>query len=577
MGTFEVREQFYLNGKPFRIIAGAIHYFRVPREYWRDRLLKLRAMGCNTVETYTAWNLHELQQGGFDFSGNLDVAAFLSLAQELGLYAIVRPSPFICAEWEFGGLPAWLLSEQNMPLRSSEGPFLSYVESYYKRLFCELKPLLITNGGPILMMQVENEFGAWCRPDKPYLRALRDLMKQCGADVPLFTADPVEGLENGTVEDVLPTVNLGSDVENRFRQFAPYVKDAPYMVAELWLGWFDAWGKEHHTNPAETCAQVLDDILKTGASVNLYMFHGGTNPGLWSGANDYGHIEPDTTSYDYDAPLAEDGSITPKYLALREVIAKYTDFDKTLPAPLPQGSFGTLCADGCVGLFEALETLSAPQYRTDPVSMERLGQNIGYTLYRTVIPKRCTVETLEFAHCADRAQIFIDGVPVKTVYDREASGKIAIGAAVQKGARLDILTENLGRVNYGGAMEWQRKGLDGTVLLNGTPLQNWEIYPLEFTPAQLGQLAFKASACADTPSITRFRFRADAPCDTFLHTDGWGKGLAFINGVTLGRFWSIGPQERLFIPAPLLQCGENELLILETEGLAAPTVSLTTM
>lgn len=575
MNTFTIKDQFYLNGEPFRIISGAIHYFRVPRAYWRDRLEKLRAMGCNTVETYVPWNLHEPKPGEYRFEGDLDIAAFLKTAQEVGLYAIVRPSPYICAEWEFGGLPAWLLAGEDIPIRSSEGPFLSYVERYYQHLFPQLVPMQIENGGPVILMQVENEFGAWGKPDPAYMQLLAGLMRKYGATAPFSTSDNFENnsLERGTMDGALATANFGSGAVEKLNVLRGYTKCGPLMVGEFWVGWFDAWGDDvHHTTDAAQSAAELDAILERG-SVNIYMFHGGTNFCFMNGANDYDKLTPDVTSYDYDSPLSEDGQITPKYEAFRNVIARHAPIPEvSFRTDIRQAAYGALCCDGVCSLFDALDVLSTAHSSSEPRSMERFGQGYGYILYRTMLPTAMEVSSIELTKAADRAQIFIDGVPALTLYDRELSGAHAVKWSLPQGAQLDILVENLGRVNYSQKMMQQRKGIDGAVLLDGQALQNWQIWTLPLESGALKQIGFSPLSACRQPAFYHFALDVQQKGDTFLDLSGWGKGCVFLNGFNLGRFWNVGPQQRLYIPAPLLKDGVNDLVVFETEGFSANTV-----
>ena len=564
MGRFEIRDQFYLDGKPFQIISGAIHYFRVVPEYWRDRLLKLRAMGCNTVETYIPWNLHEPAPGVYDFSGQLDVARFLKTAQEVGLYAIVRPAPFICAEWEFGGQPAWLLAEENIPVRTVQGPFLSLMERYYRRLFPILTPLQIDQGGPILLMQVENEYGSFGE-DKTYLRRMAEIMRQNGATVPFITSDNLENdFSRGSFEGALTTANFGSGAKEKFEKLRPCTNGGPLMCAEFWVGWFDAWGDEaHHTAPFDRNAQDLDDILSQG-SVNIYMFHGGTNFGFMNGSNDYERQTPDVTSYDYDAPLTEDGRITPKYRAFQSVIAKHAPIPHIQIEESQRKAYGPAAFQGRASIPEVFYRLSPPQMRETPCSMERLGQSYGYILYSRTLER--AVSALQFDSARDRVQVFADGRLVLTLFDREILGPHPV--KLPAGTQLDILVENLGRVNYGPKLNHQRKGIDGPVLADGIPLSGWECRTLPLT--DLKELSFEDSN-ETTPGLYRFLFSAGEKADTYLSMEGWGKGCVFLNGFNLGRYWDIGPQKRLYIPAPLLKAGEgskgeNELIVLETEG-----------
>lgn len=573
---FEIRGRFYLDGEPFKIISGSIHYFRVVPEYWRDRLEKLRAMGCSAVETYIPWNFHEPKRGEFLFEGRRDIAAFLKTAQELGLWAIVRPSPYICAEWEFGGLPAWLLAEDGMRLRSTYPPFLEAVREYDSRLFKVLTPLQIDNGGPVLMMQVENEYGAF-GDEKAYLEFLRDEMRRDGVTVPLVTSDGpwMDYLEAGSVEGAHPTVNFGSKAPVQLEVLKKHLKaGGPVMAMEFWPGWFDAWGDDrHHTSDVEENARDLDAILSQG-SVNLYMFHGGTNFGFMNGSNYYGRLAPDVTSYDYDAPLSEDGEITPKYRAFQRVIARYAEIPpEVFSTGIEKRSYGRQEVSGRVSLFSALEDLSSPTESPWPLPMEKLGQSYGYTLYRSAVRKETPVEKLRLLGTNDRAQIFLDRRPFLTLYDQELEKEYEIPGPGRSFSQLDILVENMGRVNYGPKLEEQSKGIRGPVLLNGHGHAGWKMYPLEIDASMLEKLDFTGEYQQGAPAFYRIVFSAEKPGDTFLDLSGWGKGCALLNGFNLGRFWEKGPQKRLYVPAPLLRQGKNELILFETEGKAADYVT----
>lgn len=575
--TLAIKDQFYLDSRPFQIISGSIHYFRVVPAYWRDRLRKLRALGCNTVETYVPWNLHEPRPGEFCFTGMLDLAAFLRTAQEEGLYAIVRPSPYICGEWEFGGLPGWLLAEDGMKLRCSYPPFLERVRSYYQKLFSILTPLQADRGGPVILMQVENEYGAY-GDETGYLAALRDCMRENGATVPFITSDGPWGdyLNGGSIDGALPTANFGSNAPKQFPVLQQHIGSGPLMCTEFWVGWFDAWGDAaHHTTDAATCAQELDEILKRG-SVNIYMFHGGTNFGFTNGSNYYGHLQPDVTSYDYDALLTEDGRLTPKYHAFQKVIAKYAPLPEvTLDPPAPRKAYGSFPVQDAVSLFSVLEELADCTESPWPLCMEKLGQNFGYTCYVSALKPNVPIEKLQLIGANDRAQVFFDRELYLTLYDHDLLREHPAAPLSGSRSELEILTENMGRVNYGPRMEQQRKGIDGSVLLNGHSHAGWKMYPLPMDADMARKIDFSKPYRTGTPSFYRIPFTVEQPVDTFLDLTGWGKGCALLNGFQLGRFWEIGPQKRLYIPAPLLRQGENELLIFESEGKAAAQITLT--
>lgn len=572
---FEIRDRFYLDGRPFRIISGSIHYFRVVPGYWRDRLEKLRAMGCNTVETYVPWNLHEPEPGRFCFDGMLDLAGFLKTAQELGLWAIVRPSPYICGEWEFGGFPAWLLAQEGMRVRCSYPPYLEAVDRYYRELFKVLAPLQIDRGGPVILMQVENEYGSY-GDETAYLAALRDEMRRDGVTVPLIHSDGPAGdmLADGEAPGTLATANFGSKAAEQLGVLRRHLKEGPLMCTEFWVGWFDAWGdKAHHTTLPADCAKELDDILARG-SVNIYMFHGGTNFGFMNGANYYDHLTPDVTSYDYDAPLSEDGRITEKYRAMREVIGQY--------APLPplafsqtieRRAYGEQPVSGKVSLFSVLDDLARPVSSPWPLPMEKLGQAYGYTLYRSAVRKTDGLHSVQLVRANDRAQIFLDGRHLRTLCDRSMGEECPVPDEMAACGQIDILTENLGRVNYGARMPYQRKGIDGAVLLNGRGHAGWQMYCLPLTADMAARVDFAKPYREGEPAFYRVSFTVEKPADTFLDMSGWGKGCVLLGGFNLGRYWEIGPQKRLYIPAPLLRQGENELVIFETEGKAAGSVT----
>lgn len=576
MGKFEIKDNFYLNNQPFKIISGAFHYFRTVPEYWRDRLEKLKAMGCNTVETYIPWNMHEPKKGEFKFDGILDVVAFVKEAEELGLYVILRPSPYICAEWEFGGLPAWLLAEDGMKLRTSYAPFLKHVKEYYDILLPKLIPLQITHGGPVILMQVENEYGYYAT-DTAYMQEMKKLMVEGGIDVPLVTSDGPypESMNAGKLPGVLPTGNFGSKTEERFSLLSRYTDGGPLMCTEFWVGWFDHWGNGGHMrgNLEESVAD-LDKMLELG-NVNIYMFEGGTNFGFMNGSNYYDELTPDVTSYDYDGLLTEDGQITEKYKRYQEVIAKHAPVPKVeLTTKIARKAYGELAVEEKVSLFSVLDNISHPVESTYTQSMEKLGQNYGYILYRSPLATEESIERIKLWRANDRANIFIDKQPAATLYDRELldEKKFAKPLPLKKDSEIDILVENMGRVNFGPYMELQRKGIDHCVQINGHIHNNWQQYTLPLD--NVDNIDFSRDYIENTPAFYRFSFTVDEPGDTFLDFEGWGKGCAFLNGFHLGRFWEIGPQKRLYIPAPLLKAGKNEIILFETEGKVSETITL---
>lgn len=598
MGRFEIKDNFYLDGKPFQVISGSIHYFRVVPEYWRDRLEKLKAMGCNTVETYIAWNVHEPRKGTYDFSGRNDLVKFVKTAQELGLYVILRPSPYICAEWEFGGLPAWLLQEDGMRLRACHESFLKHVREYYDRLFPLITPLQITEGGPVILMQVENEYGYY-GDDTNYMETMRDMMLERGVTVSLITSDGPfeEALSCGCLDGIHPTGNFGSRTKERFAVLAPYAKGGPLMCAEFWVGWFDHWGNGGHMHGNPESPQDLDDMLDMG-HVNIYMFEGGTNFGFMNGSNYYDELTPDVTSYDYDALLTEAGDFTEKYYKFQKVISKYAPISEVkFTTEIRKKAYGKLTAVSQTGLFQNLENLSNPIVDKFPICMEKCGQNYGYILYHSTLKHEQNIERIRLWGANDRANIFADNRRIVNLYDTELgyeydviAGKVkkaedANAPAVKEetesrnepitfaeNAPLDILMENMGRVNFGPMMEHQRKGIQDCVQINGHMHYNWIMYPLPLD--NIDRLDFDKDYTEGLPAFYKFAFEVDEAGDTFLELDGWGKGCVFLNGFNLGRYWEIGPQKRLYIPAPLLKPGKNEIVVFETEGKAAGVIEL---
>lgn len=572
---FEIKDKFYLDGKEFQIISGAVHYFRTVPEYWCDRLEKLVNIGCNTVETYIPWNFHEPAKGEYHWEGMHDVCRFIETAQELGLYIIIRPSPYICAEWEFGGLPAWLLKDPKMRLRCSYEPYLKAVNDYYSVLMPKLAPYQIDNGGKIILMQIENEYGYYGN-DTAYLEFLRDTMRELGITVPFVTSDgpwSEQIFKSGMVGGALATGNFGSGAQWQFGEMRRFISgDKPLMCMEFWNGWFDAWGEEHHTTSPEKAAQELDELLKRG-SVNLYMFEGGTNFGFMAGRNG-GNKTADVTSYDYDSPLTEDGRLTEKYAFCKNVISKYRSFDEIpLSAEIMRKAYGKIKCTAKTDLFSVLDRISAPKKSVYPLSFEELDCYYGYVLYRLNIREDETVENVRTENSSDRILGYRNGRYAFTAFAENISEQFEM-TEKSAGGTLDLLTENIGRENFGTGLESQRKGIIGGVKINDHRHFGFEMYPLPLDAEQLEKLDFSAGSTAGVPAFYRFEFDISVLADTFLDTEGFGKGVAFVNGFNLGRFWDIGPQKRLYLPAPLLKMGKNEIIIFETEGRSSEEITL---
>lgn len=564
-------DHFMLDGKPFIIRSGEMHYPRVPRMYWRDRFKKAKAMGLNTITTYIFWNLHEPRKGQFDFTGNLDVAEFVREAKEEGLYVIVRPGPYVCTEWDFGGIPAWLLAEKDMKVRTSDARFVAASDIYMKEVGKRLAPLEIAKGGNIIMIQVENEYGSF-GADKDYMNAVKKQIRDAGFSGQLFTSDGSLDymLKNGTLPDVLSVINFGVDqkasvagVEKEFANFAKFRQNVPRMVGEYWIGWFDHWGKPHQTVKPEAVAEGLDWMLKNGISFNLYMFHGGTSFGYMNGAN-YNAKEPyqpDTTSYDYDSPLDEAGRTTPKYFALRDVIKKYLPAGESLPDVPANAELIDIPKFDLKETADLFQLLGKPKSSREPLSMEEAGQNYGFILYRKKLDKTADGE-LKF-DLRDYGYIFLDGALTGKLDRRLKQNELAINA--KPGATLDILVENGGRLNFGKDFIYDRKGIVGAVTLGGGNLEGWQIFNLPLN--DLRPLKFKkAAAKPNTPTFYRGTFDLKALGDTYLDTRTWGKGHVWVNGNHLGRHWRIGPQQTLFVPASFLKSGRNEVIVLETDA-----------
>jgi beta-galactosidase len=554
-------EHFLLDGEPFLLISGEMHYPRVPRPYWRDRMRKMRALGLNTLCTYVFWNSHEPELGKFDFTGNLDVAAYLRMAQEEGLWVIVRPGPYICTEWDFGGLPSWLLSTSDLKVRTTAPRFIEAAAKYLKRLGEQLGPLQITRGGPIIMVQVENEYGSFGN-DHDYMNAIRRAIRDAGFEVNLYTADGPEkaNLQGGTLPDLPAAINFGQgDPSAEFAKFARFRQDVPRMCCEYWDGWFDHWGEEHHTTSSEEAAQGVDWMLSRGISVNLYMVHGGTTWGFLSGANFDGAYQPDISSYDYDAPLDEAGRPTRKFVLMSEVIKKYLPAGTQLPelpAPLPMieiPRFELREAAALAGL------LGKPVLSEHPKTMEALGQQYGFVLYRKRIAKRVR-GLLEIKGARDYV-VVLQGSRSLGVLDRRLKQE-SLKVDLEGGEPLDILVENMGRVNFGPRLVDDRKGIVGRVTLARSVLTGWENYALPMT--DLSALHFSTSNVKG-PAFWRSQFALSSLGDTFLDMRGWGKGYVWVNGHNLGRYWKIGPQQCMFVPSMWLRIGMKQVVVLDLE------------
>ena len=570
-------DQFLMDGKPFRIISGAIHYFRVVPEYWEDRLKKLKACGFNTVETYTCWNLHERKEGQFDFSGMLDIERFIDTAEKLDLNVIIRPGPYICSEWDLGGLPSWLLKYPHMGLRCNDPVYLEKVKPFYRELLSRVRPHLCTNGGKVILVQVENEYGSY-GDDSEYLQAVVDAYRENGIDCLLFTSDGACNwmLSGGTLPNIVSVANFGTRAKQQFRILRDFKGDGePNMCGEFWCGFFDHWYEEHHYRDPANVADNLNEMFDAEASFNFYMFHGGTNFGFTNGANHTQTLyQPTVTSYDCLAPVSENGDLSPLYYAVKEVLEQRTGCKAPeLPvANLPKAAYGKVLLTQQAPLLENLRNLTVPFRSARPMTMEELDQDFGYLLYSTILRGPFDPLTLNLDELHDRALVFLDG---KYLGMQERTRFVdTIRLSLDKGetARLDILVENMGRVNYGPRL-FDRKGILGGIRLGQRYHFGWDMYSL-FMEDLSGLNWQPQKPTSRQPMFLKGNLTIDGePKDTFVRFDGFTKGFCMINGFNLGRYFNTaGPQKTLFVPAPILRSGDNEIIVFESDNFENPVI-----
>lgn len=588
-GKFEVgNKTFLLNNKPFVIKAAEIHYPRIPKEYWEHRIEMSKALGMNTICLYIFWNLHEQEEGKYDFSGNKDVAEFCRLAQKHGMYVIVRPGPYVCAEWEMGGLPWWLLKKQDIRLREQDPYFMERTKLFMNEVGKQLADLQISKGGNIIMVQVENEYGSF-GTDKPYIAEIRDIVKGAGFnEVPLFQCDWNSNFENNALEGLLWTINFGTgaNIGDQFRRLKELRPDTPLMCSEFWSGWFDHWGAKHETRSASALVNGLKEMLDQNISFSLYMTHGGTSFGHWGGAN-FPNFSPTCTSYDYDAPISESGKATPKYYEVRELLKNYLPEGQSLPQipdSIPTISIPAIEFTQVANLFE---NLPAPKFSEDIKPMEFFDQGWGSILYRTKLQKSDKEQTLTITEAHDWTQVYIDGKKIATLSRLKGEGIVSL-PPVKEGAVLDILVEAMGRMNFGkGIYDW--KGITQKVELssdgNTKDLKNWQVFniPVDYSFAK-DKSYKKDSNTQKHPAYYKATFNLANTGDTFLNMSDWSKGLVWVNGHAMGRYWEIGPQQTLYVPGCWLKEGENEIIVFDLaspratkiEGLRQPILDVLT-
>ena len=571
--TFAIADgQFLYDGKPTAIYSGEMHYERVPAPYWRHRLKMMKAMGLNAVATYVFWNFHEVAPGKWDWTTDEhNLRKFVQTAQEEDMLVILRPGPYCCAEWEYGGYPWWLQQQEGLVVRCYNQPFLDACRTYVNQLADQVRDLQITHGGPIVMVQAENEFGSYVsqRPDIPleehkrYSAAIRQTLIDAGFDIPMFTSDGSWLFEGGAIEGALPTANGEDNVENLKKVVDAYHGGkGPYMVAEFYPGWLDHWNEPFVRVPAEHTIRQTQKYLDNGVNFNFYMVHGGTNFGFWAGANynNETNIQPDITSYDYDAPISEAGWATEKYMGIRELMKKYVKYDvPEVPECIPVVKLPELYFDKTVDVLPLLEQ-QKPVTADEPLHFEDLGQGFGYVLYRRHFNQPIS-GVMRVPGIADFATVYVDGKKVGELNRVLDCDSLQID--IPFNSTLDILVENLGRINYGARIVENHKGITQPITIGGSRISgNWNMYglPLSQMPAVDALPEGYKTGC---PVYYRAKFTLDKVGDTFLDMEKWGKGIVFVNGHNLGRYWKVGPQQTLYLPGCWLKEGENEVVVFE--------------
>lgn len=571
---FEIKgKDFLLNGKKMNVYSGVIHYFRMLPEYWKDRLTKLKLCGFNTVETYMCWNLHEPKKGVYDFEGMLDIELFIEIAKQVGLYVIVRPGPYICAEWDFGGLPAWLLADRNIRLRCNNELFKKHVEDWYAVMFDKIRPHLECNGGNVIMMQVENEYGSFGN-DYEYLEFIKNLFAKYNMDVLLFTSDGnwCNMLSGGSLPSLYKVLNFGSNAKGAFGALDGFQQDMPLFCGEFWCGWFDHWGEKHHTRNSLSVVKEIEDFIAQDANFNVYMFYGGTNFNFWAGSNyAFGKIQPTTTSYDYCAFLTEWGEYTPAYHAVRKVMHQIQGLEMPplIDSPKTQ-NIGVVKMTESAKLFDNLSKIGTKFRSATPESMEKFGQNFGYIYYETKLKGRYNGQILKIKGVHDIAHIYVDDKKV-AVFDRNKKRNLLginkhqlLLSGIDGEKKIGILVDAMGRINYGEKLE-DRKGIE-SVIFGKQIMFGYDVYCLPMD--NLDKLEFTSQMTNNEPVFLRGTFKANSKAECFVHMNNFGKGNVWINGFNIGRYWTKkGPQKALYIPGCLLHTDkENEIVIFDIAG-----------
>lgn len=562
------KSEFLLDGKPYHIISGEIHPARIPVEYWRHRIQMAKAMGCNTIAAYIFWNYHETEPGVFDFeTGNRDIARFIRIVQEEGMWLMFRPGPYVCAEWDFGGLPSYLLSIPDIKVRCMDPRYTEAVERYIKVLAPIVKDFQVTKGGPILMVQAENEYGSYGN-DRTYMKWVQDEWKKNGIDVPFYTADGATPpmLEAGSLPDAAIGLDPGANAAN-FAEATRVNPNVPSFCSELYPGWLTHWGEKWQHPDTAALLKDVKWLMDNKKSFNFYVIHGGTNFGYWAGANAFApdQYQPDVTSYDYDAPINEMGQATPKYYALRNLLAKYLPANQQLPsipAPMPVIEIPEITLTKSASVWDNLPAaIQTPQ----PKPMEMFGQKGGFILYRTQLIGHKKGK-LRITELHDYATVFVDGKYVGKLDRSKAENSIELPASASANPQLDILVEGMGRINFAEYMI-DRKGITDRVSLNGMTLMNWQVFTLPFDEAYVQKLKFASTEATRPGTFFKGEFNLANVGDTYLDVSLWEKGVVWVNGHNLGRYWNIGPQKQLYCPAPFLKKGKNEIVIFDLHQL----------